>query len=172
VLPQALAYDNTGTLLRYSALALDRASTPDSLTVVEYTAGSTVDYSGSSWNGDGTTIPTPKIVRWNLDYTTRELSSGTASEAVSVQQGHMQGSVAQQSRHYLSISNGSANGSLRTVTSGADTPSTLTALYRGCEDLSFHSSTASDWAYSESVIWTLSETAGYRRVYAVHADGS
>ncbi|MER5351454.1 hypothetical protein ABT093_14110 [Kitasatospora sp. NPDC002551] len=175
VLPQSAAYDNTGTLLRYSCLALDRASTPDSLTVGEYAedlAAPVVDYSGTGWNGNGTKITTPKVVRWNLDYTDRRLASATASEAVTVKQGKIQGVVSQQSRHYLSTSNGSGNGSLRAVASGADTPSTVARLAVGCEDLSFHGSATTDWRFTESVIWNLSEYAGRRYVYAVRADGS
>ncbi|MFC5667134.1 hypothetical protein ACFP3U_29735 [Kitasatospora misakiensis] len=175
VLPQSAAYDNTGTLLRYSCLALDRASSPDSLTVSEYAEDLTapaVDYSGAGWNGDGTRITTPKVVRWDLDHTDRRLASTTASEAVTVKQGKIQGVVSQQSKHYLSTSNGSANGTLRAVTSGADTPATVTRLAVGSEDLSFHSSATTDWKYAESVIWNLSEYAGSRYVYAVRADGS
>ncbi|MGW0363812.1 hypothetical protein [Streptomyces sp. NPDC002990] len=176
VLPQIGAYDNTGTLVRFSAIGLDRESSPDSLTVSEYATSLTspaVDYSGPGWNGNGTTIETPKIVRWPLDYTTRRLASTTAVEAVTVTQGKIQGVVSRDSRHYLSASNGpDANGSLRSLTSGADTPTTVVRLATGCEDLSFHSGTATGWAYRESVIWNLSEYAGQRDVYAVFADGS
>ncbi|MGW4893369.1 hypothetical protein ACWEQL_14060 [Kitasatospora sp. NPDC004240] len=175
VLPQSGAYDNTGTLLRYSCLGLDRASTPDSLTVSEYAvdlANPVVDYAGTGWNGDGTKITTPKVVRFDLDHTTRRLGSTTASEAVTVKQGKIQGVVSQQKRHYLATSNGSGNGSLRAVASGADTPSTVGRLAVGCEDLSFHSSATTTWKYAESVVWNLSEYAGSRYVYAVRADGS
>lgn len=176
VLPQCGAYDNTGTLLRFSAIGLDRASSPDSLTVSEYATSLTspvVDYSGTGWNGNGTKVDLPKVVRWPLDYTTRALASTTATEAVTVKQGKIQGVVSRQSRHYLSQSNGpSSNGYLKTVVSGTDVPSTVVRLGVGSEDLSFHSGTATDWAYRESVIWNLSEYAGRRDVYAVFADGS
>ncbi|MFD3698824.1 hypothetical protein ACFWUZ_22195 [Streptomyces sp. NPDC058646] len=176
VAPQIAAYDNTGTLLRFSAIGLDRASSPDSLTVTEYATSldtPVVDYSGDGWNGNGTKINTPKIVRWPLASTTRELASTTASEAVTVNQGKIQGVVSRQNKHYLSRSDGpSSNGYLRTVTSGTDTPSTVVRLAVGSEDLSFHSGTTTDWAYRESVIWNLSEYAGRRAVYAVFADGS
>ncbi|MFD3547929.1 hypothetical protein ACFWUW_20395 [Streptomyces sp. NPDC058655] len=176
VAPQIAAYDNTGTLLRFSAVGLDRASSPDSITVTEYATSLTapvVDYSGTGWNGDGTKVTTPKIVRWPLDYTTRKLASTTATEAVTVKQGKIQGVVSRRNKHHLSCSDGpSSPGSLRTVASGADTPSTIAGLDVGCEDLSFHSGTTADWAYRESVIWNLSEYAGRRAVYAVFADGS
>ncbi len=176
VLPQCGAYDNTGTLLRFSAIGLDRASSPDSLTVSEYATSLTspvVDYSGTAWNGNGNTVALPKVVRWPLDYTTRGLASTTATEAVTVKQGKIQGVVSRKTKHYLSASDGpSSNGSLRTVTSGTDVPSTVVRLGKGCEDLSFHSAEAADWAYRESVIWNLSEYAGRRDVYAVFADGS
>lgn len=173
VLPQSGAYDNTGKYLRYSAIGLDRASTPDSLVVSEYSEDGAVDYSGTSWTGTGAPTTTPKVVRWNLDYTDRALSSGTPSEAVTVAQKKIQGVVSRNSKHYLSVSNGpSGAGALRTFTSGASTASTVCSLAIGSEDLSFHTSGASGWSFAESVIWNLSEYAGKRYVYAVHADGS
>ncbi|MEW2252877.1 hypothetical protein AB0907_36830 [Streptomyces sp. NPDC006975] len=172
VLPQSAAYDNTGKYVRYSAIGLDRASSPDSLVVSEYSVSGSVDYTDGTFSGSGVATTTPKVVRWNLDYTNRQISSLTASEAVTVAQQKIQGVVSQNSKHYLSTSNGSSAGSLRTFTSGASTASTVCSLSVGCEDLSFHSSAATGWAYSESVIWNLSEYAGKRYVYAVHADGS
>ncbi|MEV0976164.1 hypothetical protein [Streptomyces sp. NPDC049915] len=172
VLPQAAAYDNTGKYVRYSAIGLDRASSPDSLVVSEYSVSGSVDYTDGTFSGSGVATTTPKVVRWNLDYTNRQISSPTASEAVTVAQQKIQGVVSQNSKHYLAASNGSSAGSLRTFTSGASTASAVCNLAVGCEDLSFHSSATTGWAYSESVIWNLSEYAGKRYVYAVHADGS
>ncbi|MFD3809034.1 hypothetical protein ACFWSF_25615 [Streptomyces sp. NPDC058611] len=100
-------------------------------------ANPVVDYNGSGWNGNNTTITTPKVIRWPLNYTTRMLSSTTATEAVTVKQGKIQGVVSRNTKHCLSASAGPAsNGSLRTVTSGADTPATVVRLGKGCEDLS------------------------------------
>ncbi|MFI5976208.1 hypothetical protein [Streptomyces sp. NPDC051452] len=173
VLPQSYAYDNAGTYLRYTAVGLDRTSTPDSLVVSEYSKSGAVDYTDGTFNGTGPGTTTPKVVRWNLDYTNRQLASLTASEAVTVAQEKIQGVVSCNSKHYLAASDGpSTKGSLRTFTSGASTATTVCDLAVGCEDLSFHSSGASGWAYSESVIWNLSEYVGKRYVYAVHADGS
>lgn len=172
VLPQSHAYDNAGKYLRYSTIGLDRASAPDSLVVSEYSVSGSVDYTDGTFSGTGAPTTTPKVVRWNLDYTDRQISSLTASEAVTVAQQKIQGVVSQNSKHYLATSNGSSAGALRTFTSGASTASVVCDLAVGCEDLSFHSSGASGWAYSESVIWNLSEYAGKRYVYAVRADGS
>ncbi|MBW5484665.1 hypothetical protein [Streptomyces bambusae] len=176
VLPQTGAYDNTGTLLRFSAIGLDRAASPDSLTISEYAAdldNPVVDYAGTSWNGNGRTIARPKVVRWPLDHRTRKLSSTTATEAVTVKQGKIQGVVSRERKHYLSASDGPTRyGQLRAVTSAAVVPATVVRLAKGPEDLSFHSSTATDWAFRESVIWNLSEYRGSRAVYAVFADGS
>ncbi|MFI1166935.1 hypothetical protein ACH4UM_25880 [Streptomyces sp. NPDC020801] len=173
VLPQSHAYDNAGTYLRYTTIGLDRASTPDSLVVSEYSLSGTVDYTDGTFNGTGPGTTTPKVVRWNLDYTNRQVASLTASEAVTVAQQKIQGVVSRNSKHYLSTSAGpSSKGSLRTFTSGDSTATTVCDLAVGCEDLSYHSSGASGWAYSESVIWNLSEYVGKRYVYAVHADGS
>ncbi|MFF3910169.1 hypothetical protein ACFYZJ_30290 [Streptomyces sp. NPDC001848] len=113
------------------------------------------------------------MVRWNLDHTDRQIASLTASEAVTIAQQKIQGVVSRNSKHYLATSAGpSTKGSLRTFNSGDSTATTVCDLAIGCEDLSYHSSGASGWAYSESVIWNLSEYVGKRGVYAVHADGS
>lgn len=173
VLPQSHAYDNAGTYLRYTAIGLDRASTPDSLVVSEYSYSGTVDYTDGTFNGTGPGTTTPKVVRWNLDHTDRQPASLTATEAVTVSQQKIQGVVSRKSKHYLAVSAGtSTKGTLRTFTSGDSTASTVCDLAVGCEDLSYHSSGASGWAYSESVIWNASEYVGKRYVYAVHADGS
>ncbi|AXG55526.1 hypothetical protein SLCG_4371 [Streptomyces lincolnensis] len=176
VLPQSHAYDNAGTWLRYSAIGLDRASSPDSLVIGEYSLSGAVDYDepGDPYNGSTRpTNTTPKVVRWALDHTDRHPASLTATEAVTVAQQKIQGVVSRTTKHYLSASAGpSAKGTLRTFTSGANSASTVADLAIGCEDLSFHSSGASGWAYGESVIWNVSEYTGARYVYAVRADGS
>ncbi|KUN24408.1 hypothetical protein AQJ23_22910 [Streptomyces antibioticus] len=176
VLPQSHAYDNAGTYLRYSTIGLDRASTPDSLVIGEYSLDGVVSYNdpGHTFNGTGAPAETtPHVVRWPLDYTDRHPGSPTATEAVTVAQKKIQGIVSRNSKHYLSVSAGpSTKGALRTFTSGSSTATTVADLAVGCEDLSFHSSGASGWAYGESVIWNVSEYDGLRYVYAVRADGS
>ncbi|MFF8535090.1 hypothetical protein ACF07B_24655 [Streptomyces sp. NPDC015532] len=173
VLPQSHAYDNAGTYLRYTAIGLDRASTPDSLVVSEYSLSGTVDYKDGTFNGTGAGTGTPKVVRWDLDYTDRKLASLTATEAVTVSQQKIQGVVSRKTKHYLAASDGpSTKGTLRTFTSGGSTASAVCDLVIGCEDLSYHSSGASNWSFSESVIWNVGEYVNKRYVYAVHADGS
>ncbi|WP_369170559.1 hypothetical protein AB5J49_23345 [Streptomyces sp. R28] len=173
VLPQSHAYDNAGKYLRYTTIGLDRASTPDSLVISEYSLSGTVDYTDGTFNGTGAPTTTPKVVRWELDYTDRHPGSLTAKEAVTVAQQKIQGVVSRNSKHYLSASAGpSTKGTLRTFTSGASTASAVCDLAIGCEDLSYHSSGASGWAFAESVIWNVSEYTGKRYVYAVRADGS
>ncbi|MGV9339629.1 hypothetical protein [Streptomyces sp. NPDC003688] len=173
VLPQSYAYDNAGTYLRYTTIGLDRASSPDSLVVSEYSYAGIVDYSDKAFIGNGTKIETPKVVRWDLDYTNRRLRELTSTEAVTVNQEKIQGVVSRNSKHYLSVSGGeTTKGTLRTFTSGSDTTTAVCDLAIGCEDLSYHSSGATGWAFSESVIWNATEYDGTRYVYAVHADGS
>jgi len=161
VLPQTYAYDNAGTYLRYTTLGLDRSTVPDSLVVSEYSVSGVVDYSSVSFIGTGPGSPTPKVVRWNLDYTTRLLKDPdpggrvAAVQAVTISQGKIQGVASQGNTVYLSTSNGQSPGSLRRYVSTSTTP-VSTAQAIGCEDLSFHSSTAS-WSYSPDVIWTLTE---------------
>ncbi|MGW2051409.1 hypothetical protein ACWCPF_40615 [Streptomyces sp. NPDC001858] len=174
VLPQSHAYDNAGTYLRYTTIGLDRASSPDSLVISEYSSAGTVSYTDGAFLGTGPgSVTTPKVVRWNLDYTDRHLAAPSAVEAVSVGQQKIQGVISRRAEHYLSVSNGpSGTGALRTFTSGAPAASTVCDLAVGCEDLSYHSNEASGWAYPESVIWNVSEYPGKRYVYAVRADGS
>ncbi|MEV1066061.1 hypothetical protein [Streptomyces sp. NPDC050263] len=174
VLPQSHAYDNAGTYLRYTTIGLDRASSPDSLVISEYSSSGTVSYTDGAFTGTGAgSVTTPKVVRWNLDYTDRHLASLSAVEAVSVGQQKIQGVVSRGTQHYLSVSNGpSGTGALRTFASGASTASTVCDLAVGCEDLSYHSSGASGWTYGESVIWNVSEYPDKRFVYAVRADGT
>ncbi|MEV0175030.1 hypothetical protein AB0I00_28415 [Streptomyces sp. NPDC050803] len=176
VLPQSHAYDNAGTYLRYSTIGLDRASSPDSLVISEYSLDGVVSYNDPGHTFNGTTAPgetTPHVVRWPLDYTDRHPGSATATEAVTVAQKKIQGVVSRKTKHYLSVSAGeTTKGALRTFTSGSSTATTVADLAIGCEDLSFHSSGASGWAYGESVIWNVSEYVNQRYVYAVRADGS
>ncbi|MEW2130136.1 hypothetical protein [Streptomyces sp. NPDC005435] len=173
VLPQSHAYDNAGTYLRYTTIGLDRASTPDSLVVGEYSYAGTVDYTDGDFNGTGVGTTTPKIVRWDLDYTDRQLRSLTSTEAVTVNQEKIQGVVTRGGKHYLSVSAGkTTGGTLRAFNSGDNTTTAVCDLAIGCEDLSYHSSGASGWAFSKSVIWNTTEYDGKRYVYAVHADGS
>lgn len=101
------------------------------------------------------------------------MGSLTATEAVTVAQEKIQGLVSRNSKHCLSVSDGKTGaGALRTFTSGSSAASTVADLAVGCEDLSYHSSGASGWSYSESVIWNVSEYVNKRYVYAVRADGS
>ncbi|WP_328872431.1 hypothetical protein OHT76_21280 [Streptomyces sp. NBC_00287] len=176
VLSQSHAYDNAGTYLRYSTIGLDRASSPDSLVISEYSLDGVVSYNDPGHTFSGTVPPgetTPHVVRWPLDYTDRHPGSPTATEAVTVAQKKIQGVVSRNTKHYLSVSVGeTTKGALRTFTSGGSTATTVADLAIGCEDLSFHSSGASGWAYTESVIWNVSEYVNKRYVYAVRADGS
>ncbi|MEW1686091.1 hypothetical protein [Streptomyces sp. NPDC093594] len=174
VLPQSGAYDNRGTVLRFSTMGLDRASTPDSLVISEYSKAGTVVYDDGDYSGNhDTAIYTPKIVRWDLNYTNRLLASHVATEAVTVRQQKIQGVVSRGSRHYLSVSSGpSMGGTLRTLTSASSAADFVCNLSVGCEDLSYHPSTTSGWTFGESVIWNISEYANERYVYAVRADGS
>jgi hypothetical protein len=173
VLPQSHAYDNAGKYLRYTTIGLDRASTPDSLVISEYSKSGVVDYHDGDFNGTVELTTTPKVVRWELDYTDRHLASLTAKQAMTVAQQKIQGVVSRKDKHYLAVSDGpDAKGTLRTFNSGGSTASVVCDLAIGCEDLSYHSSGASGWAFAESVIWNVSEYRNKRYVYAVRADGS
>ncbi|MEV0092246.1 hypothetical protein [Streptomyces sp. NPDC050738] len=177
VLSQSRAYDNAGKYVRYSAVALDRSSTPDSLVVSEYSGSTLTDtdpavtYTDGPFIGTGAPVKTPKLVRWEVDSTTRLLKSVAPKEALTVKQAKVQGSVCKLGKHFLSVSNGpTGKGTLRTLASTATTPSALTGLPVGPEDLSLHAGDAGSWSYGQDVLWNLSEYAGSRYVYAVQTN--
>ncbi|MGW4466724.1 hypothetical protein [Micromonospora sp. NPDC004704] len=155
VLPQALTYtrSTTGgyTNLTYSFVALDRTSTPDSVVVGEYANP-----------GTGT-----RLVRFPIDYTTRMLTTGSdgyahGSEAYDVSVTSMQGATAINGKFYLSTSDGSGNkGDLATFSPGGSVVMHTDALPIGPEDLSY-------WP-AKNQLWSLTEYAGSRSVFAVRA---
>ncbi len=141
--------------------------------ISEYSKSGTVDYTDGDFNGTVALTTTPKVVRWELDYTDRHLASLTAKQAMTVAQQKIQGVVSRKDKHFHAVSDGpGAKGTLRTFNSGGSTASVVCDLAVGCEDLSYHSSGASGWSFAESVIWNVSEYTGRRYVYAVRADGS
>lgn len=155
VLPQALAYrrSTTGgyTDLRFSFVALDRTSTPDSVIVGEY-----------GYPGTGT-----RVVRFPIDYTTRMLTTSSdgyahGSEAYDVSVTSMQGATAINGKFYLSTSDGDGNrGDLATFTPGGSVVMHTDTLPIGPEDVSY-------WADRDQ-LWSLSEYPGRRSIFAVRA---
>lgn len=155
VLPQVFAYDQSTTNghanIRFSFAALDRTSTPDSVVVGEYAnpgAGS-------------------RLFRFPIDYTDRMLVESTdgyarASEAYEVSVQSMQGATAINGKFYLSTSDGSGNrGDLATFTPGGPVVMRADVLPIGPEDLSY-------WP-AKGQLWSLTEYAGSRSVFAVRA---
>lgn len=155
VVPQTLRY-HSATLngylpLRFSFAGLDRTSTPDSVIVGEY-----------GYPGTGT-----RLVRFPIDYTTRmfiENADGYAyaTEAYDVSVDSMQGVSGVSGRFYLSTSDGDANrGDLGVFVPGNDVTLHYDVLPTGPEDLSH-------WA-SRDELWSVTEYAGTRSVYAIRA---
>lgn len=102
VLPQIRSYKWSAPFqFRFSFMALDRTTTPDSLLVGEYQTS--------------TTVPV-RLARFELDYTTRRLrTNGTtarASWAYCVNIERMQGVVSADGKFYISRSNGGSPGDL------------------------------------------------------------
>lgn len=155
VLPQVLAYARSTTggyaNLTFSFASLDRTSTPDSVIVGEY-----------AYPGDGT-----RLVRFPIDYTTRLLTASSdgyvhGSAAYDVSVTSMQGAIAINGRYYLSTSDGDGNrGDLATFTPGGSVVMHTDTLPIGPEDLSY-------WRDKDQ-LWSLSEYAGSRSVFAVRA---
>jgi hypothetical protein len=155
VLPQVLAYDRAGSAaaLRHSFVSLDRSTSPDSLLIGEYDAA-----------GAGA-----RLVRFNIDYTNRELlyDSGsstvaTADWAYRVDVVSMQGALSLNGKYYLSTSDGSGNeGDLGTWRPGSAVTMHYDTLPIGPEDLSYRTNT--------DELWTVTEYAGRRMAISVKA---
>ncbi|MCP2323041.1 hypothetical protein HDA40_001548 [Hamadaea flava] len=154
VLPQALAYDQVGSAsLTFSFVSLDRTTAPDSILVGEY-----------AYPGAGT-----RLVRWNIDYTDRELAydsgsttDATASWAYRVDVTSMQGALSLNGKYFLSTSDGDANeGDLATWKPGGSVAMNYDSLPIGNEDLTYRSST--------DELWTVTEYAGNRMAISVTA---
>ncbi len=152
VLPQKFTYTPSVDVgMRFSFVSLDRTSTPDSIVAGEYDE-----------NGDGT-----RLVRWNIDYTDRELvatgNKATASWAYQVDIRAMQGATAINGKFYICRTNGSGArsdlltwvpGNLATIHTGTFPP--------GGEDLTYRKSTDELWTVTEYPTnrYVLSVTAG------------
>jgi hypothetical protein len=131
--------------LRHSWISLDRTTTPDSILVGEY--------------NETCTNPGCRVIRWNIDYTTRLLvNSGgiaTASEAVSHGNAKIQGGTTINGKFFLAQS---TEGRLITWTwTGGKNPNDNTFPHSP-EDLSYEKGVG---------LWTLMETPGSRSVFAV-----
>jgi len=154
-LPQALTVVASTTggypALRYSAVALDRTSSPHSVIVPEYDA-----------DGTGT-----RVVRYPIDESTlmpKQSEDGYAhgSEAYQVDLRSMQGATAIAGKFYVSSSRGaSSQGLVYTFTRTSGPTAHPNALPPGPEDLSY-------WRVKDQ-LWTLAEHPGKRSVLAVKA---
>lgn len=158
VAPQIQFYARVGDF-RYSSIALDRTTSPDSLVATEYRAPS------------DTAQASPRTVRYNLNESTRLLaeSSGSvgADGAWVLGINSLQGGVFVSGRLYLSQSDGAS-------TSGTDndrgdmyryTPSTGDLAYWG-NDLPVGTEDLSYWA-GRAELWTTAEYPGLRGLYAL-----
>jgi 2-polyprenyl-6-methoxyphenol hydroxylase-like FAD-dependent oxidoreductase len=154
-LPQALTFaaSTTGGYadLRYSAVSLDRTSSPQSVVVPEYDA----DAAGT------------RVVRYPIDESTLLLKPSDdgyvhGSEAYQVDIPSMQGATAIGGTFYVTSSRGaSTQGSVYTFSKTSGPTAHTGALPPGPEDLS-------SWQ-SKDQLWTLAEHPGSRSVLAVKA---
>jgi hypothetical protein len=154
---------NTGTSLRYSFTALDRASTPDSLVVGEYAPDA---------DNDGAPDAPARVVRYPLDAADRlprrEADGRThGSEAYRTPFPQLQGVVARNGRFWFASSNGQGSGpaghygTLRVWDRGTASVRSHRWAY-GPEDLSY-------WPDPDGAdyLWTLTEYPNHRAVVAV-----
>jgi hypothetical protein len=151
----ALVMAQVGTLtssnnsVRFSSLSIDRASSPDKLVVSEYSTG----VGG-------------KLLRYNLDYTTRHLSAGRPADAWNVPWTKVQGAITHGTKMWFNSSDGSPYGTLRFWDSDAGQSVRSYASAIGAESLSY-------WGWGDGSggnpdrIYTLSEHATQRAVIAV-----
>jgi hypothetical protein len=154
-LPQALnfAASTTGGYadLRYSAVSLDRTSSPHSVIVPEYDEQ----------------VAGTRVVRYPLDESTLLLKPAGdgyvhGSEAFQVDIPSMQGATAVGEKFYVSSSRSAATpGSIYTFTKNSGPTEHAGALPPGPEDFSY-------WT-SRGQLWTLAEHPGNRSVLAIEA---
>lgn len=148
VLPQVAAYDDVATpsgipRVRYSCIALDRSTAPDSMVVAEY--------------GEPDKPANQKrLFRFNLDYTDRLLSTGTASKAYQIDINEVNGAASVNGKYYIARANGDNPGDLITWVPGNfvnynDEPSHP-------QDLSYDKNTG--W------LWNMTEKPAGRYVFA------
>jgi hypothetical protein len=154
-LPQALTFAASTTggyaALRYSAVALDRTSSPHSVIVPEYD-----DHAAGT-----------RVVRYPLDASTLLLKPAGdgyvhGTEAYQVDLPSMQGATAIGGKFYVSSSRGAGTpGSLYTFTRSSGPTEHARTLPPGPEDLAY-------WAAHDQ-LWTLAEHPGKRSVLAIKA---
>lgn len=143
VVPQTSYYKlGSGPAFRFSYVAIDRSSTPDSLIVGEYqTAGSDKPI---------------RHVKWDLDSTNRKLKSNTATFGYCVGQPRMQGAVSVGNKVYISVSNLKNPGDLYTWEPGSTPVKQAKFFPPSSEDLSYN-------VHSKE-LYGLTEAAGGRYV--------
>jgi hypothetical protein len=140
-IPQIRSYSwNRSFNFQFSFVALDRSTTPDSLLVGEYqTADSTAPR---------------RLVRWDLDYTTRKLKTSggiaSASWAYCVDIDRMQGAVSNAGKVYISRSNGDNNGDLWVWTPGNAAKNNAGFFPPSPEDLSWDTRTDTFYGLTEA----------------------
>lgn len=160
VLPQVGAYDNAGLRLRFSALSVDRTTTPHSLLVSEYAEDGIMAYD-DEFRGRPNRSRKPKVVRWPLvpGWSDRT-GSLSATEVHEVGQKQVQGAASVAGTYYLSVSAGrTRRGRLMSWKPSAGAARLQSRLSTGPEDLSYDG--------YDKVMWTVGEWEDFRYAYAV-----
>ncbi|WP_345580982.1 hypothetical protein [Streptomyces prasinosporus] len=153
VLPQIAAYDNTGLRFRYSAVSVDRTSSPHTMLAGEYVPNERTRPKVLRLPLTELSNAPNKLVGADVRTITRRRGGRT------VGQRSIQGAVSVSDTYYLSVSAGNARGTLYSWTPGATSPTRRSTLSVGPEDLSYDR--------TENVIWTCGEYESFRYVYAV-----
>jgi hypothetical protein len=140
--------------LRLSTISLDRSTAPDSFLIAEYSdpnkPRSDDDASNNRYH--------PRVVRWELDATTRLPAASAAVDALSTNIMRMQGVTSRYGKHYFASSNGALPGFLRSWDLASDTVRKAGWVI-GAESLSY-------WGGSPDLIWTCTEHTNQRVVMA------
>lgn len=150
IIPQIGTYTPTSgsTKFRFSYISLDRTSTPDSILVGEYESPAT----------------TARIARFDINYQTRLLSTGTRRDMWKIGKTSIQGGVVVNGRFYFTKSHGEGGKSELLVWNGkasGEVVSKGAILPNGAEDLSY-------WK-SKDALYSVGEHPGKRKVFAVKA---
>ncbi len=140
--------------LRLSTISLDRSTAPDSFVIAEYSDPNKPRSDDEASNNRYH----PRVVRWELDATTRLPAASTAIDALSTNIMRMQGVTSRNGKHYFASSNGASAGFLRSWDSASATVRKAGWVI-GAESLSY-------WGGSPDLIWTCTEHTNQRVVMA------
>lgn len=147
IIPQIARYTQGSGDFRFSFVSLDRTTTPDSILAGEYQESGTAG----------------RIARWDIDYTTRNLSTGKSTEMWRIGEVSIQGAISVNGKYYFTRSRALSKGKMfKWAGTGTTELVDLGNIFPvGPEDLSYMKSTGE--------LWSCGEHPTTRKLWAVKA---